>query len=81
MKHPSRRLQLDAEFDQWLADNPDVYDKFRLLAVKLKAKGFNRWGQRAIWEVLRYELAITPPPTSRTTSSIIITPAAWPESS
>ena len=59
MTHPNRRLQLDAEFDQWLADNPHIYEKFRMLAVKIKAKGFNRWGAKALWEVLRYEMALT----------------------
>ena len=59
VNHPNRRLQLDAEFDRFVADNPEVYEKFRMLAVKLKAKGFERWGAKAIWEVLRYELAIS----------------------
>ena len=58
MNHPNRALQLDAEFDRFVADNPEVYEQFRLLAVKLKAKGFTRWGAKAIWEVLRYELAV-----------------------
>lgn len=58
MNHPNRRLQLDAEFDQFIADNPQVYDQFRKIAVKLKVKGFDRWGAKAIWEVLRYELAV-----------------------
>ena len=59
MTHPNRRLQLDAEFDQFLADNPEVYKKFRMIAVKLKAKGFNKWSAKGIWEVLRWELATT----------------------
>ena len=29
-----------------------------MLAVKLKAKGIARYGAKAIWEVLRYELAL-----------------------
>ena len=58
MTHLNRRLQLDAEFDRFLAENPDVYRRFRTIAVKLKAKGFNRWGAKAIWEVLRYEMAL-----------------------
>ena len=59
MKHPNKALQLDASFDTFCAENPEVYEQFRLLAVKLKAKGFDRWGAKAIWEVLRYELAIS----------------------
>ena len=54
----SRAQQLDLEFLQFLRDNPTVYPQFRLLAVKLKAKGINRWGAKAIWEVLRYEMAL-----------------------
>ena len=45
MTQPTRAEQLDSEFIQFLRDNPTVYPKFRLLAVKLKAKGIDRWGQ------------------------------------
>ena len=58
MNHPNRALQLNAEFDRFVADNPEVYEKFRMLAVKLKAKGINRWSAKSLWEVLRWELAI-----------------------
>ena len=58
MTQPTRAEQLDSEFIQFMRDNPTVYPKFRLLAVKLKAKGIDRWGAKAIWEVLRYELAV-----------------------
>ena len=58
MTQPTRAEQLDSEFIQFLRDNPTVYPKFRLLAVKLKAKGIDRWGAKAIWEVLRYEMAL-----------------------
>ena len=58
MSQPTRAEQLDSEFIQFLRDNPTVYPKFRLLAVKLKAKGIDRWGAKAIWEVLRYEMAL-----------------------
>ena len=58
MTQPTRAEQLDAEFIQYLRDNPTIYPKFRMLAVKLKAKGIDRWGAKAIWEVLRYEMAL-----------------------
>ena len=58
MTQPTRAEQLDSEFIQFLRDNPTIYPKFRMLAVKLKAKGINRWGAKAIWEVLRYEMAL-----------------------
>ena len=58
MTQPTRAQQLDSEFVQFLRDNPTVYPQFRLLAVKLKAKGIHRWGAKAIWEVLRYEIGV-----------------------
>ena len=58
MTQTTRAEQLDSEFIQFLRDNPTVYPKFRMLAVKLKAKGIDRWGAKAIWEVLRYEMAL-----------------------
>jgi hypothetical protein len=54
----NRALQLDAEVDRFLAENPHVWQKFRLLAVKIKAKGFDRWGAKSLWEVLRWEMAL-----------------------
>ena len=66
MTQPTRAEQLDSEFIV-LRDNPTVYPKFRLLAVKLKAKGIDRWGAKAIWEVLRYEMALKSIPPARST--------------
>ena len=40
----NRALELDYEFEKFLRDNPTVYPQFRMLAVKLKAKGIDRWG-------------------------------------
>lgn len=54
----NRRLQLDAAFDRFISENPEVYRQFRLLAVKLKAKGIERWGAKSLWEVLRWQLAV-----------------------
>ena len=53
-----RALQLDAEFDRFLEENPHVFRQFRLLAVKLKAKGIERYGAKSLWEVLRWQLAV-----------------------
>ena len=54
----NRALQLDAEFDRFCHENPHVYQRFRTLAVKIKAKGHERWGAKSLWEVLRWELAL-----------------------
>ena len=51
-------LQLDAEFDRFISDNPHVYERFRMLAIKVKVKGYDRWGAKSLWEVLRWDLAL-----------------------
>ena len=53
-----RSLQLDAEFDRFLEENPHVFRRFSHLAVKLKAKGIERYGAKSLWEVLRWQLAV-----------------------
>jgi hypothetical protein len=53
-----RALQLDAEFDRFLEENPHVFRQFRMICCKLKAKGHDRWGAKAIWEILRYQMAL-----------------------
>ena len=54
----NRALILDVECDRYIRENPKIWQQFRMLAVKLKAKGIDRYGAKAIWEVLRYELAL-----------------------
>ena len=46
------------DFLRFHQQNPMVYDQLERLAFKLKVKGVERWGIKALWEVLRYELAI-----------------------
>ena len=62
----NRALELDYECEKFIRDNPKIWFQFRLLAVKLKAKGIDRWGAKAIWEVLRYELAMKSVTTGET---------------
>lgn len=40
------------------ADNPHIYEHLEHLALKLRRGGITRWGVKALWEVLRYELAL-----------------------
>lgn len=54
----TRAQVLDYEFDRFITENPHVYQKFRMICCKLKARGHDRWGAKAIWEVLRYEMAL-----------------------
>ena len=54
----TRAEQLDKEFEIFLAENPHVFRQFRMLAVKLKAKGIDRYGAKSLWEVLRWQLLV-----------------------
>lgn len=47
-----------AAFRAFHAENPHVYEQLERLAFKLRNKGVERWGIKALWEVLRYELAV-----------------------
>ena len=42
------------DFLRFHQQNPMVYDQLERLAFKLKVKGVERWGIKALWEVLRY---------------------------
>ncbi len=54
----TRAQILDYEFERFLEANPHVWQKFRLLAVKIKSRGYDRWGAKSLWEVLRWEMAL-----------------------
>lgn len=54
----TRAEQLDEKFSRFLQENPHVFRQFRMLAVKLKAKGIERYGAKSLWEVLRWKLAV-----------------------
>jgi hypothetical protein len=51
-------LQHAEAFRQFHAENPHIYEALERMAFKLRNKGMERWGIKALWEVLRYELAI-----------------------
>jgi hypothetical protein len=44
-------------FVAWHSRNPSVWRKFENKALALIAKGKQRWGAKAIFEVIRYERA------------------------
>jgi hypothetical protein len=54
----SHEESLDRKFEQFLRENPQVFRQFRLLAVKLKAKGIERYSAKALWEVMRWQLLV-----------------------
>ena len=47
-----------AAFERFHSENPQVYEHLKRLAFKLKVRGVQRWGCKALYEVLRYELAV-----------------------
>jgi hypothetical protein len=51
-------LQHAEAFRQFHAENPHIYAQLERLAFKLRNRGVEKWGIKALWEVLRYELAI-----------------------
>lgn len=51
-----RHAEAAAEFHR---ANPNVYRLLRDLAFRLVVAGHRRWGAKALWETLRYELAIS----------------------
>lgn len=48
----------DVSFQRFHAENPHVYERLKRLAFKLKVRGVERYGMKALWEVLRYEEAL-----------------------
>jgi hypothetical protein len=54
-----RSNDLDAAVDRFIKDNPHVWEKFRLLAMKLKVRGHTRWSAKNLFEVLRWDHAIS----------------------
>lgn len=46
------------EFERFHRENPHVYERLKRLAFKLKVRGVQRWGIKALYEVLRFEEAL-----------------------
>ena len=49
---------MTVDFERFHAENPHVYKRLKRLAFLLKVRGVERYGMKALWEVLRYEQAI-----------------------
>ena len=49
---------IERSFEKFHADNPDVYDRLRDMAINLKRMGKDSYGIAALFEVLRYEHAV-----------------------
>ena len=55
----TRAELLDYEFGRFLEENPHVFRQFRMICCKLKAKGVDRWSCKNLFEILRWDHAIT----------------------
>jgi hypothetical protein len=51
-------LRHEREFAQFHMANPHIYEQLERYALQLRRGGVSRWGIKALWEVLRYELAV-----------------------
>ena len=49
---------IQARFENWIQQNPGVYDLFLRFAYEAKASGRSRYGVRAIMERVRWEVSI-----------------------
>lgn len=52
---------LKKNFLDFHADNPDVFEELRHLALSLKKRGQTHYGMAALWEVMRYNFTIKHP--------------------
>ena len=49
---------LSSEFDRFTSTPTRPVAARRMLAIKVKVKGYDRWGAKSLWEVLRWDLAL-----------------------
>ena len=77
----TRGQKLDYEFDEFIQANPHIYKKFRMLAVKLKAKALTGGVPSLSGKSCATRWPWRPTPPSMVRRSITTTPAAWPASS
>ena len=49
---------VEEAFRRFHRENPHVYERLKRLAFKLKVRGVDRWGMKALYEILRYEEAV-----------------------
>ena len=51
--------KLDEKFEQYHKENPKVFTLFRIYARQAKAAGQHKFGAKAIFERVRWEMSIT----------------------
>lgn len=52
------KITIDAQFEEFHRNNPEVYEELVRLARQMKARGHKRIGIKMLWEVLRWERAM-----------------------
>lgn len=53
-----RRAERDRAFIEFDAENPEIFERLKTMALRLKERGFQHYGLRCLWEALRYDLSI-----------------------
>lgn len=54
-----RQGRITESFEKFHADNPHVYERLRSLALELVEKGHDHYSIKGLFEVLRWEYALT----------------------
>jgi len=52
------KITIDAQFEEFHRNNPEVYEELVRLARQMKARGHKQIGIKMLWEVLRWERAM-----------------------
>lgn len=58
-RNGARGQSLEQQFQAFHADNPHVYRSLRRLALDLRARGVRKYGIAGLFEVLRWQHAMT----------------------
>lgn len=54
----ARRAERDRAFSDFHAENPEIFDRLKTMALRLKDRGFTHYGIRCLWEALRYDVSV-----------------------
>lgn len=53
-----RKAEREAAFLAFDEKYPEVFERLKSMALALKARGFEHYGLRALWEAMRYDLSV-----------------------
>jgi hypothetical protein len=57
-EYPASKAGIDADFRRFHAANPHVFRKIVALCRRAKARGYDRWSMKGVWEVMRWEIGV-----------------------